>query len=186
MNMAFKIEHPLASIPASFEKRERWFVFFTHPSAEKRAQESISDLGLPVFVPFEKRIQRRLGRKPRRYEAALFPGYGFVRFDMNDERWGAIKHSDGVVDLLGSGGVPASVPDYAVEGLQLADTVGLFDRTKPPSVGMPVEITEGPFASFIGKVMKARSGDRIDVLLNIFGGDRSVTIPVSYMRALEA
>lgn len=186
MNVAFKIEHPLANISASFETRERWFVFFTHPSAEKRAQESITELGLPVFVPFEKRIQRRPGRKSRLYEAALFPGYGFVRFDMNDDRWGSIKHSDGVVDLLGSGGVPSSVPDGAIDGLKLAETVGLFDRTKPPSVGMSVEITDGPFASWIGKVTKARSGDRIDVLLNIFGADRSVTIPVAYMRAHDS
>lgn len=174
--------HPLAHVPASFPIGKRWYVFYTLTAAERRAQESIRDLGLQTFVPFEKRIQRVPRRKPRLYEAALFPGYGFVRFDINADRWGGIKHADGVVDLLSSMNIPQSVPDSAVEGLKLAESVGIFDRTKPPSVGMPVEVTDGPFATFIGKVSKARSGDRMKVLLKMLGGEREVSIPLAYLK----
>lgn len=174
--------HPLANIPASFPVGERWYVFYTEPQAEKRAQESIAALGLLVFVPFEKRIQRLPRRKPREVELALFPRYGFVRFDINLDAWGAIPGAKGVVDLLRADMIPQSVPDGAIDGLQLADKIGAFDRTKPPSAGMPVEITQGPFAGFIGKIRRARSAERMEVLVKFLNAEIAATVPLSALR----
>lgn len=175
-------EHSLADIPASFPKELRWYAFHTHPQAEKAAGESIQDLGYKAFIPHEKRIRRRPGLKPKHYEAALFPRYGFVQFDINDHRWGGIVDTDEIVDVLRRHGIPCAVPNHIIEGLQLAESVGVFDKTIPFKTGGSVEVTEGPFAGWIGKIMRSRTDDRVDVLLNILGGDRVVTTTFSSLR----
>lgn len=176
--------HPLDNVPASFTIGPKWFVFYTQINSEKRAEEAITALGFPVFIPFEKRIQRAPHRKPRSYETALFPRYGFVRFDPNDRQWGAILTAKFVSDLLRSGGVPQSVPEWKIDALKLAMNVGVFDRTKPPGVGMGVEITGGPFAAFVGKIKRARTDDRMDVVINFLGGEVSAQIPTIFLREI--
>ena len=155
-----------------------------HIHAETRARESISKLGFQVFIPVEKRIQRLARAKPRTYEVPLFPRYGFVRFDINDHRWGQIKYCKGVVDVLRNDGVPISVLQDDMDRFILAESMGLFDRTKPPSVGMEVLVTHGPFADMIGKVRRARARDRVDILLNFFGSMREITVPLVNLREI--
>ena len=175
--------HPLTDIPASFQMGLRWYVFYAHPRAEKRAQKSITSLGFTAFVPFEKKIRRRPGKKPMLYETAYFQGYGFVQFDINDKRWGSIIDADGVADVLRTMSVPRPVPDAIIDGLKLADSIGLLDCTKPPKAGIEVEVTDGPFASLFGKVLRARSGDRADILFKgIMGATTMVTMPLNVLR----
>ena len=165
---------------------ERWFVFTTGIRAELAAGEAIKDLGFQVFIPLEKRIQRAPNRKPRLCETALFPRYGFVRFVADDDKWGVILTADGVQDVLRSNFRPMPVRDDCIDGLRLADSVGIFDRTKPPQVGMNVEVTAGPFSGWIGKVLRARTGDRMDVLLKLLGAEIPTTIHLNALREMEA
>lgn len=179
--LARMTDHPLAA-PLSYQSGNLWFVFYTHIAAEKRAERSVSDLGYKTYVPFEKRILRRPGKKPRQYETALFPRYGFVNFDPNRDEWGEIKYADGVYDILRNNSVPVSVPERFIGGLRVADDLGTFDRTKPPRKDLQVLITHGPYADFVGRVVKARSKDRVKVLLKMFGTERAVDIPLMHLR----
>lgn len=175
--------HPLANIPASFPSGLRWYAFYSHAKCEKKAEEAIRDLGYPVFVPFEKKIRRKLGRKPFQYDAAYFPRYGFVQFDINRLEWGAIVEADGVIDLIRNASIPCAVPDSVIDTLQLMQNMGLLDATKPFKAEMPVEITDGPFRELFGKVQSARSGDRAKVLIKgLFGADRIVDVPLAFLR----
>jgi transcription antitermination factor NusG len=161
---------------------QRWHVVYTAINAEACARDEICKLGFPVFVPFEKRIRRLPNRKPFEYRTAYFPRYGFVRFDL-DQNWPAILGAKGVVDLLRNNGIPIPVPDRAVDALKVADRIGLFDKTKPPAVGMEVEVTAGPFSGLLGRIMRARTGDRMDVLLKMFGETEiTATIPLMALR----
>ena len=162
---------------------ERWHVVYTAIAAESRACESISALGFQVFCPFEKRIRRLPGRKPYRFETAYFPRYAFTRFDIDQDTWPAILGAKGVLGLLRNNGVPMAVNDRAIDALKVAERCGLFDRTRPPTVGMTVEVAAGPFTGLIGRVLRARTGDRMDVLLRMFGGaEVTATIPLAALR----
>ena len=163
---------------------QRWRVFYTGIRAELAAGAAIADLGFQTFIPTEKRILRAPNRKPRLCVTALFPRYGFVRFSANDE-WGPILTADGVQDILRSNNIPLAVNDSCIDGLKLADEIGVFDKTKPPKAGMMVEVTQGPFASLMGKVLRARTGDRVDVLLKFLGADVPATIHLGALREME-
>lgn len=171
-------------IPLSYPVGPRWFVFYTYIHREKLAEREIFNLGFPVHVPFEKRISKRLRRKQRIYETPLFPRYGFVYFDIDRDDWGSIVNCDGVCDLLRMNRIPQSVPQSMVDGLRLAENIGVFDHTRGPKAGMDVELTDGPFAGFIAKVLRARSAEKVDVLLNFLGGERIVTSEIVNMREI--
>lgn len=161
-----------------------WYAFRTEIKAEKRAQSGIEALGFNTFVPSERRIIIRRRRKVE-HERPLFARYGFVKFDIEKDEWGPIKSVDGVESLLGGNLMPVRIPAQQIESLQLAQKYGLFDRTKPVlpfKIGDKVEIGEGPFAGFIGKVLKARSDERIDVLLDFFGSQRAIEFQLLHIR----
>lgn len=173
----------LAAIPASFTSGRRWFVFATEPGREKLADASIRATGLPVFVPYEKRI-RRVRNRRQVQEYALFTGYGFVQFDINLDHWGSVVDAKGVVDLLRMNRVPVPVSDTVVDGLRVADEAGVFDHTAPPKAGTAVQVSDGPFAELMGKVKRARAADRMDVLLDFLGKQITATIPLSMLRPI--
>lgn len=183
--LAIPTRHPLEQIPASFPAGRRWFAFYTHIRAETAAGESISELGYETFTPMEKRMLRQPKGKPRLILRALFPRYGFVQIDLNDAGWGCIIEVKEVVDLIRANSIPSAIPTPVIDSLRLADEVGIFDYTKPPKAGVDVEITSGPFAGTIGKIVKARADDRVDILMKILGSDRVVTTYLGNLRELE-
>lgn len=163
---------------------KHWYVFYTHAKAETTAGASIAELGFPVFVPTERRIQRLPNGRPRPKENALFPRYGFVKFEADRDAWPAILDAKGVMDLLRHNQTPIPVPNSCVNALQLAQNVGIFDRTKPPRIGQEVQITAGPFTGLFGKILRARTADRMDVLLKFLGAECNATIPLVALKEI--
>lgn len=172
-------------IPAGYPLGRAWHAFRTNIKCEYRAKIGIEILGFETFVPLEQKYIRRRGFRVK-VQNPLFSRYGFVKFDVEKDDWGPIKEVDGVEDILRNNQLPVRVPAQEIEKLKLAQTYGLFDRTKAPlpfKPGTDVEIGEGPYAGFIGKVVKARSADRIKILLSMFGANREIDIPLLHIRA---
>lgn len=170
---------------ASYQLGPAWHAFRANIKCEARARDGIEELGFETFVPMERRIVVRQRRKVL-VENPLFVRYGFVKFDVEKDAWGQIKSTDGVEDILTNNQLPVRVPAQEIEKLKLAEKFGLFDRTKKPAPfkkGDDVEIGEGPFAGFIGKVMRARTDERVDILLNMFGATREIAFPLLHIKA---
>lgn len=164
----------------------KWYVFYTYIRSELDAGAAIQDLGFQTFIPLEKRIRRAPNRKTQIVNSALFPRYGFVNFDIEREQWGQIRDVNEVIDVLRVNQVPVSVKSEIIEGFKLADSAGIFDRTKPPKVGMPIEVTSGPFMGWLGKIVRARSAERMEVALKLFGSEIAATIPLGSLKEIAA
>ncbi len=165
-----------------------WFVIWTTPRAEANAIEEIERLGFKAYCPLEK--CRRFRRNRREiFTRPLFPRYAFVQFDPH-EPWSEICHADGVVDLLRNDNIPMRVPDGFVENLQHLQQLGLFDHTKLPApfpIGSSVMLdASGPFAELIGKVKRARSRERVDVLIKYLNREVVVNVPIMRLSAARA
>lgn len=167
-------DHPLEHIPASFPSGLRWYVFYSHVRAEKKAGDEIRQLEFPVFVPLE----HFRNKAPR----ALFPRYGFCQFDIHNPDWGNITSCKGVIDLVRVNHIPRHVPDQVIAGIRLAEGMGMFDHTRAPKVGTKVEVMEGPFAGEIGRICNIPSSRRARVLLQWLGGERVVSMPLAGLR----
>ncbi len=160
-----------------------WHVCFTDSRCEQETAHDIqADAGFEAYCPTEKHKRFHRGHKTI-VESALFPRYIFACFDAEDN-WPALLEVDGVCDVLRNNGQPSPVPDAIVPKLQRMQQLGLFDHTKAPNPFPPgtavVLDDDGPFAELIGKVMRVRTGDRVDLLINYL--NREMTVNVSLAR----
>lgn len=134
------------------------------------AERSLIEAGFETYVPTERRMKIKLGRKVESV-AALFGNYVFVRFDRERDSWPSsdIDHIEGVLKVMG---IPARVPDLFIETLQRAEQAGTFDycaEKSPFKQGDSVEIMEGPFAGIIAKIKAARPRQKAKLLLQALG-----------------
>lgn len=172
--------------------RPIWTVVAAEPRAERDVSVEIHGAGFGVYLPLE----RRRGKPGRpAVSVPLFPGYVFAQVDLDRDDWGALRHLDGVIDLLMAGAVPGRVPGAAVEAMMRAEAYGLFDRTThAPSqfqVGEQVRLSTGPFAGFhavitefIGKLRSATASKRAKVLVQFLGRATAMELPVVDMEKL--
>ena len=157
---------------------QRWYCVHTRPRAEAQALEHLQRQGFDCFLPRLRRVVLRGGRR-RAVVEALFPRYLFLRADAETTSLAPVRSTRGAVDLVRTAGLPATVPDAFIQGLQAdADAEGLItlpERRLLP--GERVAITEGPLAGLQGIYTQAQSEQRALVLLEILGGAQSVALP---------
>lgn len=161
----------------------RWYVVQTIARAEPRADFQLRSQNFATFFPRVLRTTRH-ARKLRTVLAAAFPGYLFVKLDIERERWRSVNGTFGVSRLVMANGAPTPVPHGVVETIMDyvdADGVAHFDRDLV--VGQAVRMKEGPLAQAVGELVRLDSNGRVRVLLEIMGGKVETSVARS---ALEA
>jgi|SRR5271165_3027956 len=155
---------------------ERWYVVQTLHHREKLAHSHLGAQGFRCFFPrFRKTV--RHARKLREVVASVFPGYIFVIFDAERDRWHCVNGTLGVARLLTAIKQPVPVPAGVVEDLIGAiDGSGLVVLGGSLSPGQAVRIAAGPFAGGLGILERLDAQGRVRVLLNIMGGQVPLTI----------
>ncbi len=82
------------------------------------------------------------------------------------------------------------LPVGFVDNLKHLQQLGLFDHTKLPPpfpIGSSVMLdASGPFAELVGKVRRARSRERIDVLIKYLNREVVVNVPIMRLSAAQA
>jgi transcriptional antiterminator RfaH len=155
---------------------ERWFVAQTLWHSEKTARFHLGAQGFRTFLPrFHKTV--RHARQLREVIAPIFPGYIFVVLNPERDRWRSINGTFGVARLISADQRPTPVPTGVVEALLgRLDQSGLVrfdDRLKP---GQPVRVIAGAFAGVLGVLQRLDAKGRVQVLLNIMGGQAPATM----------
>ena len=150
-----------------------WMVVRTNVKCEQRARAALMARGFEVYLPILARWKIRARRKHLASDP-LFARYLFVMVDRSSQSVYPILSTDGVESLLCVNDRPAVVPRKIIEELRGFETLGLFDRTvkrSPINVkpGQDVRIIGGPFDSFTAKVLAAPEGQRVALLMSIFG-----------------
>jgi transcription termination/antitermination protein NusG len=169
---------------------KRWYIVHAYSNFEDKVAKDLHTLaeqrGLAqafeeIFVPKEKRIEVRRGRKVET-DQKLFPGYVLVKCDLTDAVYSLIKNTPKVTGFLGADKAkPVPIPDVEAERIkgQVAEGV---DRPKPSiqfEIGEQVRVADGPFASFNGVVEEVDEGRaRLKVAVSIFG--RATPVELEY------
>lgn len=175
-----------AALPARRGLKPRWHVIRTNIKCENRAKLGIEALGFAVYLPMESRTVIRRRRKVD-VSSPVFGRYMFVEFDADADEWSALRRIDGVEGIVTNNLRPVPVPALVMERVRLAEEIGAFDtrrNQKPGAIGegMAVKVGDGAFVDFVATVKKLRTGDRVDILLNLLGASRLVTVPLSSLR----
>ena len=165
-----------------------WYVMRSKPNKESLLWEQLSLQKIECFYPYlrVKPVNPR-ARKLRAY----FPGYLFVRVDLERTNLSALQWMPGALGLVSFGGQPASVPEALVNAIrnrvEQVNAAGgeLLEGLKK---GQTVTIQAGPFAGYEAIVDARLSGnERVRVLLKLLDkGQLPVELPAGQLQPQQA
>jgi len=162
---------PANSVPtAEAGRSERWYVVQTLVRQEPRAHAQLAAQGFEAFLP---RVQRtiRHARSLRTVLSAAFPGYLFVRLDLDRDRWRSVNGTLGVSRMIMGGEAPIPAPEGVVETIfDYVDSRGVARFDRDLVEGQSVRIKSGPLANALGELVRLDANGRVRVLLDIMGG----------------
>lgn len=168
---------------------DRWYVIHTNTGFEDKVKSYIEDRVIPegfenqvyeVLVPTETIVEPIKGGKKKTSVRKFFPGYIFVKMELNDLSWHFIRNIPKVIGFVGGrikdGKInPDSVPDIEEqEVLKIKRQVEEGTLKPKPKIifekGETVKVIEGPFANFSGVIEEAKPEKaKVQVLVTIFG-----------------
>jgi transcriptional antiterminator NusG len=204
-------EDPIASFRARLESQfGEWYVLHSYSGFENRVKTNLEtrtnvlnmeDYIFEVVVPVEEVTEIKNGVR-KVVKRNKFPGYVLVRMDLNEDSWGAVRHTPGVTGFVGQGHNPAPLTtDEAFEMLRPADkpvatvaasaaaaatSAGSLADTKKSAavkididllVGDSVTVVDGPFATLHATISEINlDGQKVTGLVEIFGRETPVEL----------
>jgi transcriptional antiterminator RfaH len=152
-----------------------WYALRSKPRKEEVVWQQVVAKGLESYYP---RMRVHPVNPRSRKIKPYFPGYLFVRVDIDDIGVSTLNWMPHTVGLVSFDGEPAPVPDHLIFELkrrvqEINDAGGeVFDGLEP---GDEVHIQDGPFAGYEA-VFDARlpGKERVRVLLELLGDKRLV------------
>ncbi len=155
-----------------------WVVAQIRPNSLFKARKHLKNQNFEYFAPsrFET-IKSSNGFK--RIERLLFPGYIFVRCDVDTKDLSALKATIGLSRVVrGMGEGPGVIPDGFIEELKRASELdaSAYSLLKQ---GDKVRLIDGPFVGMIGEILNADSNGRLQILFDIMAGVRPMWIKSS-------
>lgn len=154
----------------------KWYVLHTKSRFENVVTEGLAKKSLEVFLP---RIQVQSRRKDRRrvIRVPLFPGYVFVKTNLNPYEHLEIVKTVGAVRLIGNKIGPVPVPEDTVSSLQIMVTgdqpIATGSRLKK---GDRVMVVQGPFTGVTGIFIRYKSQGRVVVNIEALGQYAAVDV----------
>ena len=119
----------------------QWYAIFTTPHKELSVQSLLQARDLETYLPLIRPVRQRKGRRAFK---PFFPRYLFVRVDLNDVGLSALNWIPGVESLVSFGGLPAIVPDGAIEVIRDRLAQETIQRGVNWAPGQRVRFREGP------------------------------------------
>ena len=167
---------------------KNWYVVHTYSGYENKVkanlEKRVETMGMQdkifrVIIPEEQEIDIKDGKK-RTVMRKTFPGYVLVELIMTDDAWYVVRNTPGVTGFIGSsGGGTKPTPLLPEEVDFILKQMGMTERKVEVdfTVGELVEVLEGPFAHFQGKVetIDTEKG-KVTVSIDMFGRETNMEL----------
>lgn len=156
----------------------RWYVIYSHPRQEDRANFNLRAWGVETLNPKLKDSRRNPYTNALiQITRSLFPRYLFARFNA-DELLAKVSYTRGVHSVVNFGNGPVPVNDEIIEVIRSKMSKdGLVRVEEDFEQGDRVLIKSGPFHNFMGIFdRKIKSSDRVHILLENLSYEGHLTI----------
>ena len=149
-----------------------WHVLHTRSRQEKALAESLSAMGIAAFLPLVD-VNRTYGRRKASVELPLFPGYLFLKGQLEDaytaDRTKRVAHIIPVVNQVKL--------TWELRNLWMAlHTKVALDPYPFLRKGVRVEVRSGPLAGIQGIVESRLKHDRLSLQIDVLGQATSLEI----------
>ncbi|MEX0940065.1 MAG: transcription termination/antitermination protein NusG [Candidatus Babeliales bacterium] len=159
---------------------KRWYVVQIYAGYEDTIQKDmlrrIEEKGLDqyfgqILVPSARLKKMFDVTQQSNGEQQLFPGYLLIEMELVPEAMRLVQSTPKVLKFLG-GKEPAPLSQREIDRVisQMKGEVALAAKKSEFVSGSEVEISEGPFAGFVGVIEKVEEeNERLTVMVSIFG-----------------
>ena len=146
-----------------------WYVLHTKSRFESVVNDGLIKKSIEVFLP---KILVRSKRRDRKMmiRVPLFPGYLFVKTDLDPYKRIEILKTVGAVRLIGNKDGPVPVLSETIESLQIMVAGDGKVITGPGfKKGDPVTVIYGPFTGVTGTFVRYRGKGRVVIDISALG-----------------
>jgi len=161
---------------ALIDMHRSWYVLHTRSRHEQVVFDGLTNKSLKAFLPKITVMSKRRDRR-KKIRVSLFPGYLFIKSDLNVHERLEIVKTVGVVRIIGNKDGPLPVPDEAIDSLQIMvagdNPVETGTRFRK---GDRVMVVEGPFAGVVGTFVRYRGFMRVVVAIEALGQYAAVNV----------
>jgi transcription elongation factor/antiterminator RfaH len=158
-------------------KLERlWYVLHTKSRHEKVVNDLLLKKSVEAYLPLVTVRSKRRDRKAM-IRVPLFPGYVFVKTDLQPQSHLEVVQTAGAVRLIGNKQGPLPVPGESINSLQI-----MVDSNHPVTTGHrlktgdKVMVVYGPFAGVVGTFVRYGGKGRVIVNIEALGQYAGVEI----------
>jgi transcriptional antiterminator NusG len=167
------------------DQTRNWYVLHTYAGYEdavlNNLKKRIESMGMEdkifnVLIPKEKKIKIKSGKREV-IEEKIYPGYVLVEMIVTDESWYVVRNTPRVTGFIGMGIIPTPVSPEEIKEL-----FGKIEVSEPKYkieilVGDSVQVIDGPFKDFSGKVSEIdEERGKIKVMVQMFSRETSVEL----------
>jgi transcription termination/antitermination protein NusG len=173
-----------------------WYILHTYTGYEGKIERTIRSLletkeidpavVSDIKVPVEELIEIKDGKRHIRNNKFL-PGYIMIEMDLPEIGWkstcSAIRRIQGVTGFVGTNPSERPRPISVDEAKNLLQKSGAIKGEKPVhikqsfTIGDSVKITDGPFATFSGRIDDVNTEkEKLRVIVQIFGRETPVEV----------
>ena len=167
----------------------RWYVAHTYSGYENKVKMNLEKivenrgLGHLIFdcrIPVETIVESN-GGVEREIESKIFPSYVLVKMIMTDESWHVVRNIRGVTGFVGPGSKPVPLTDEEAAAI-IKDEIPV-SAGKQYAVGDTVDIVEGIFAGYSGKISElSPDGTGVTVTVSTVGRDIPINLEIKHIR----
>ena len=171
-----------------------WYAIQTYSGSEQSVKRAIQNLFREsnmqsklqeIVVPTEDIIEMKNSKK-RVVERSLYPGYVFIKVDLDTKLWHMIQSLPRVGRFIGESKKPTPLTESDIKNI--LEKVENRAAPKPKiffDAGEVVRIVEGPFANFTGIVEEYdMEHEKLKLNVSIFGRNTPVEILYSQVEKI--
>lgn len=177
---------------------KNWYVVHTYSGYENRVkanlEKRVETMGMQdkifrVIVAEHEEVDIKEDGKKKMVMRKVFPGYVLVELIMTDDSWYVVRNTPGVTGFIGSsGGGAKPTPLLPEEAERLLEQMGMTETAVGElaiDVDDVVEVIDGPFAHFQGKVEEIDlENGKLKISVDMLGRETSMELDFTQIRKI--
>jgi transcriptional antiterminator NusG len=164
-----------------------WYVVHSYAGYENKVKANLEsriqslnmeDFIFAIEVPTEEVMEVKGGKRQQVTRKKL-PGYLFVRMDLTDESWSAVRNTPGVTGFVGqtSRPTPLTIDEVVRQLAPPRQKTVVATKAVDFEVGESITVTDGPFATLPATINEINlDSQKLKVLVSIFGRETPVEL----------